>query len=37
MIEIPVNAKVECTDGSVGESTNLFINPTTRMVTYRDR
>ena len=29
-----MNAKVECTDGSVGESTCLIINPATRTVTY---
>jgi uncharacterized membrane protein len=33
MIDVPINAKVECTDGSAGQSTSLIINPTTRMVT----
>jgi|GEM_PF-4607064 len=34
MKDIPINAKVECTDGPVGRSTNVVINPVTRKVTH---
>ncbi len=34
MKNIPINAKVECTDGPAGEETNIIINPTTRQVTH---
>jgi sporulation protein YlmC with PRC-barrel domain len=33
-MDIPVNAKVECTDGRCGESTYLILNPVTRKVTH---
>jgi hypothetical protein len=26
-VNIPINAKVECTDGSCGRSTNVIVNP----------
>ena len=34
MKNIPVNAKVECTDGQGGESTYLIIDPTSRKLTH---
>ena len=34
MIDIPLNAKVECTDGPCGKSTNVVVNPINRHVTY---
>jgi len=34
MKNIPVNAKVECSDGHGGESTYLIINPTSRKLTH---
>lgn len=34
MIEVPVNAKVECTDGPAGQSSHVIIDPTTRKVTH---
>ncbi len=34
MIDIPLNAKVECVDGSYGESTCVIINPITKKVTH---
>ncbi len=34
MIDIPLNAKVECVDGSYGESTCVIINPITKNVTH---
>jgi len=34
MINFPVNAKVECADGSAGESTTIIVNPATRQVTH---
>jgi uncharacterized membrane protein len=33
-MNIPVNANVECTDGSAGESTTIIVNPATRQVTH---
>jgi uncharacterized membrane protein len=33
-MEIPLNAKVECSDGSCGESVAAIVNPTTEEVTY---
>jgi len=34
MIDIPLNAKVECVDGSYGESTCVIINPIKKNVTH---
>lgn len=34
MIDIPVNANVECTDGLCGRSTYVIINPTIKQVTH---
>jgi uncharacterized membrane protein/sporulation protein YlmC with PRC-barrel domain len=34
MIKIPINATVECTDGKVGISTHVIINPTSRKITH---
>lgn len=34
MMDIPVNAKVECVDGSCGESTTVVVNPLTQKVTH---
>ncbi len=34
MIDIPLNAKVECVDGSYGKSTGVIINPVTKKVTH---
>jgi len=33
-VNIPINAKVECTDGSCGRSTNVVVNPVNRTVTH---
>ncbi|HXK24078.1 MAG TPA: PRC-barrel domain-containing protein [Myxococcota bacterium] len=33
-MNIPINAKVECTDGSCGRSTNVVVNPVNRTVTH---
>jgi len=33
-MKIPINAKVECTDGACGKSTNVIVNPVTRTVTH---
>jgi sporulation protein YlmC with PRC-barrel domain len=32
-LNIPINAKVECTDGACGKSTNVIVNPVNGMVT----
>ena len=34
MKEIPVNAKVECTDGPCGHSTDLIVNPVQKRITH---
>ncbi len=34
MIEIPISAPVECTDGKVGISTHVIIDPTSRKITH---
>jgi sporulation protein YlmC with PRC-barrel domain len=34
MTNIPINAKVECTDGPLGKTTNVIVNPVTRKVTH---
>ncbi len=34
MIKIPINAAVECTDGKVGISTHVIIDPTSRKITH---
>lgn len=34
MVEIPISARVECTDGKVGISTHVIIDPTTRKITH---
>lgn len=34
MVEIPINAVVECTDGRVGISTHVIIDPTARKITH---
>jgi hypothetical protein len=34
MIEIPIDAQVECTDGEAGISTHVIIDPTSRKVTH---
>jgi len=34
MTDIPLNADVECADGSVGKSTYVIINPTTQQMTH---
>lgn len=34
MTDIPIDAKVECTDGALGKTTNIIINPVTRKVTH---
>lgn len=34
MINVPLDAKVECTDGMCGESVTVIVNPTTRAVTH---
>ena len=34
MIDIPLHAKVECTDGPCGESTDVIVNPLNRKVTH---
>ena len=34
MTDIRINAKVECNDGAVGQTTNVIINPVTRKVTH---
>ena len=34
MKEIPINAKVECTDGPCGHSTDLIVNPVQRRITH---
>jgi sporulation protein YlmC with PRC-barrel domain len=34
MTDIPINAKVECTDGALGKTTNVIINPVTKKVTH---
>ena len=34
MAEIPLNAEVECSDGSCGESVTVIVNPTTQEITY---
>jgi sporulation protein YlmC with PRC-barrel domain len=33
-VNIPLNAKVECTDGACGKSTNVVVNPVNRTVTH---
>jgi len=33
-MDFPLNAKVECTDGSCGESVTVIVNPTTEKITY---
>jgi hypothetical protein len=32
-MEIPIDAKVQCSDGPAGRSTLVIINPTTKKVT----
>jgi uncharacterized membrane protein/sporulation protein YlmC with PRC-barrel domain len=34
MIDIPISAKVECADGTCGESVTVIVNPVTRKVTH---
>ena len=34
MIDIPLDAKVDCADGQCGESVTVIVNPTTREVTH---
>lgn len=34
MINIPIHAQVECTDGAAGQSTAVIINPVTRTLTH---
>jgi sporulation protein YlmC with PRC-barrel domain len=34
MTDIPINAKVECTDGALGKTINVIINPVTKKVTH---
>jgi uncharacterized membrane protein len=34
MINIPINAEVNCTDGSCGESTVVIVNPVNRSITH---
>ncbi|MGB3716535.1 MAG: DUF1269 domain-containing protein [Candidatus Promineifilaceae bacterium] len=34
MVEIPISAPVECTDGKVGISTHVIIDPTSRKITH---
>jgi len=34
MIEVPIDVKVECTDGHGGTSTHVIINPTTKSITH---
>ncbi len=34
MIDFPLNAKVECTDGYAGRSSHIIINPITRQLTH---
>ncbi len=34
MTDIPIKAKVECTDGSCGKSTNVIVNPVSHKVTH---
>ena len=34
MTDIPINAKVECTDGPLGKTTNVIVNPVTKKVTH---
>ena len=34
MIDIPINAVVECSDGPCGQSTTLIVNPVTETVTH---
>lgn len=34
MIDIPLHARVECTDGPCGESTDVIVNPLNRKVTH---
>ena len=34
MTNIPINAKVECTDGPLGKTTNVIVNPVTKKVTH---
>ena len=34
MTNIPINAKVECTDGPCGQSTNVIVNPVSQKVTH---
>jgi sporulation protein YlmC with PRC-barrel domain len=33
-IDIPVNAQVQCADGSCGRSTSMIVDPTTKQVTH---
>ncbi len=33
-MDIPINAKVNCTDGSVGQSTYVILNPTNEKITH---
>jgi len=33
-MNIPINAKVECTDGACGRSTNVIVNPVSHTVTH---
>jgi len=33
-VNIPINAKVECTDGACGTSTNVIVNPVNHTVTH---
>jgi hypothetical protein len=33
-VNIPINAKVACTDGACGRSTNVVVNPVNRSVTH---
>jgi sporulation protein YlmC with PRC-barrel domain len=34
MLEIPLNAEVECADGSCGRSVTVIVNPTTQEITH---
>ena len=34
MTDIPINAKVQCSDGPSGECTNVIVNPVSRKVTH---
>ena len=34
MTNIPIHAKIECTDGDCGKSTNVIVNPVNHQLTH---